>query len=106
MRFALRTNSIALACALPLAIAACGKSDTASQAEKKPAAARSASMPKVQTNKSPCDWISRAAAEKAMGESLTVAPVRVRSAENAVPQADGDGCMYQLKSTSAFSEGK
>jgi hypothetical protein len=41
-----------------------------------------------------------------MGESLTVAPVRVRSAENAVPQADGDGCLYQLKSTSSFSEAK
>lgn len=106
MSFALRTTALALTCALSLTIVACNRADKAKGADTKSATASSTSIPKVQTSKSPCDWISRAAAEKAMGESLTVDPVRVRSAENAVPQADGDGCLYQLKSTSAFSEGK
>jgi hypothetical protein len=110
MSSALRTTVIALTCMLPLGIIACGGSDKgggkAAEPDRKSASTSAASVPKVQTSKAPCDWISRAAAEKAMGEPLTADPVRVRSAENAVPQADGDGCLYQLKSTSAFSEGK
>ena len=110
MSFApLRTTVIALTCTLPLGIVACGGDKGGGKtatADRKSTSASSASVPKVQTSKAPCDWISRAAAEKAMGEPLTADPVRVRSAENAVPQADGDGCLYQLKSTSAFSEGK
>jgi hypothetical protein len=107
---ALRTTAIALACALSLGLVACGRSDNSSDKTPKgggkSASTSSASIPKVQTSKAPCDWISRASAEKALGEPLTADPVRVRSAENAVPQADGDGCLYQLKSSSAFSEGK
>jgi hypothetical protein len=107
MPHALRTTAIALtSAALSLGIVACNRGDKTASADKKSGAASSASVPKVQTNKAPCDWISRADAEKALGEPLTADPVRVRSAENAVPQADGDGCMYQLKSSSAFSEGK
>ena len=103
----LRTTAIALTSVLSLGVVACNRGDkTTSNNDKKTTATSSASVPKVQTNKAPCDWISRADAEKALGEPLTADPVRVRSAENAVPQADGDGCLYQLKSTSAFSEGK
>jgi hypothetical protein len=105
MRHALRTSIAALTCVLSLQMAACNKGDKAAGADTK-SAASSASLPKVQTNKAPCDWISRADAEKAMGEPIIADPVRVRSAENPVPQSDGDGCMYQLKSTSALSEGK
>jgi hypothetical protein len=105
MPHALRTSIAALTCALSLQMAACNKGDKAAGADTK-SATSSASVPKVQTNKAPCDWISRADAEKAMGEPITADPVRVRSAENPIPQTDGDGCMYQLKSTSALSEGK
>ena len=117
MPFTLRTTAIALTCALSLGIVACGHGDNSGDKGgdaagdkaarvKKSASTTSASIPKVQTIKEPCGWISRAAAQKAMGESLTVDPVRVRNADNSVPQADGDACLYQLKSTSAFSEGK
>lgn len=106
MPHALRTTAIALTSVLSLGVVACHRGDKAASSDKKSSATSTASVPKVQTNKAPCDWISRADAEKALGEPLTADPVRVRSAENAVPQADGDGCLYQLKSTSAFSEGK
>ncbi|MEP7065815.1 MAG: hypothetical protein ABI889_07265 [Gemmatimonadota bacterium] len=96
--------------ALTLGIVACKGGDKgsgkAASAEKKSSAKSSASAPKVQTNKAPCDWISRADAEKALGEPLVADPVRVRSAENPVPQPDGDGCLYLVKSPSAISEGK
>jgi hypothetical protein len=107
MPHALRTTAIALtSAALSLGIVACNRGDKTASADKKSGATSSASAPKVQTNRAPCDWISRADAEKALGEPLTADPVRARSAENPVPQADGDGCLYQLKSASAFSEGK
>jgi hypothetical protein len=107
MPHALRTTAIALtSAALSLGVVSCNRGDKTASADKKSVATTSASVPKVQTGKAPCDWISRADAEKALGEPLTADPVRVRSAENPVLQADGDGCMYQLKSSSAFSEGK
>lgn len=106
MHHALRNTAIALTSALSLGIVACNRGDKKPADDKKSGSTSSASVPKVQTNKAPCDWISRADAEKALGEPLTTDPVRVRNAENAVPQADGDACLYQLKSTSAFSEGK
>ena len=65
---------------------------------RKAAASQSASVPKVQTNRAPCDWISRADAEKVLGEPLIGDPVRVRTADNTVPQADGDAS-YGVKST-------
>ena len=99
MSFALRTTVIALTCALPLGIVACGGGDKpggkAADAAKKSSSASSASIPKTQTSKEPCGWISRANAEKAFGEPLSADPVRVRNAENPVPQADGDACLYQ-----------
>ena len=107
MPHALHTTVIALtSAALSLGIVACNRGDKTASADRKSGATSSASAPKVQTNRAPCDWISRADAEKALGEPLTADPVRARSAENPVPQADGDGCLYQLKSASAFSEGK
>jgi hypothetical protein len=106
MPHALRTTAIAFTCALSLGIIACNRGEKGKSADTKAGATSSASIPKVQTNKAPCDWISRADAEKALGEPLTADPVRIRSSENPVPQADGDGCLYQVKSTSAFSEGK
>ncbi len=110
MRHAARTTATFLTCGLTLVSVGCNHADKAAGGDAKVEGAKkapiSANAPKTQLVKSPCDWISRADAEKAMGESLTVAPVRARSAENAIPQADGDACLYQLKSTSAFSEGK
>jgi hypothetical protein len=103
-----RTIAVTLASLLSLGIVACGHSDKggdkAPEAGKKSASTSSASIPKVQTFKEPCGWISRANAEKALGAPLTADPVRVRNAENPVPQADGDACLYQLKK-SGFSEG-
>jgi hypothetical protein len=108
MPHALRTTAIALTSALALGTVACKGGDKAASSDQKSGStsSTSASIPKVQTNKAPCDWISRADAEKALGEPLIADPVRVRSAENAVPQPDGDGCMYQVKSPSPLSEGK
>ena len=108
MSNASRTLAIALTSMLSLGIVACGHGDKggnkAPEVGKKSASTTSASIPKVQTFKEPCGWISRANAEKALGEPLTADPVRVRNAENPVPQTDGDACLYQLKK-SGFSEG-
>jgi hypothetical protein len=109
MSSALRMIAIALTFALSLVMAACGKSDDggdkAPKAGKKSASTASASIPRTQTFKEPCAWISRANAEQALGEPLASDPVVVRNAENPVPQANGDACLYRLKNTSAFSEG-
>jgi hypothetical protein len=100
----LRITAFALATtALSLGLAACNKGEKAAADDKKGGAKQSASVPTVQPNRAPCDWISRADAEKVLGEALTGDPVRVRSAENAIPQADGDGCMYQMKSNSEIT---
>jgi hypothetical protein len=95
----LRPTLIALACALTLGLIACNRGDKAGGAGKA-GASQSASAPKVQTNRAPCDWISRADAEKALGEPLISDPVRVHGADNATPQADGSACAYELKQTS------
>ena len=89
--------------ALSLGAGACNGEDKAAGNGKTSGAKQSASVPKVQFNRVPCDWISRAEAEKVLGEPLISDPVRVRSAENAVPQADGDGCLYEMKQTSEFA---
>jgi hypothetical protein len=107
MRRLPRLTAFALpAIALSVFVVACNRGDKAAGGDKatgkagSAGGAHSASVPKVQTNRAPCDWISRADAEKALGEPVISDPVRVRSAENAVPQADGDGCLYEMKSTS------
>ena len=99
----LRLTSIALASALSIGVIACNRGDKAGSAGKS-GAAQSASVPKVQTNRAPCDWISRADAEKALGEPLISDPVRVRTADNTVPQADGDACLYEMKSNSGVTK--
>ena len=99
MSHALRTSALALAsAALSLGAIACHKGDKS--ASGKGEGSQSASVPTVQYNKAPCDWITRAEVEKVFGEPLVGDPVRVRSAENAVPQPDGRGCMYEMKQTS------
>ncbi|MBK5188792.1 MAG: hypothetical protein JJD97_11155 [Gemmatimonadaceae bacterium] len=104
MPYAPRTAGLALAAAFSLAIVACRGSDKAADGGKAAGTAQSASVPTVQYNKAPCDWISRAEVEKVIGEPLTGDPVRVRSAENPIPQADGDGCLYELKSPSELTK--
>jgi len=103
MPHTLRLTAIALASALSLGVIACNRGDKAGGSGK-PGASQSASVPKVQTNRAPCDWISRADAEKALGEPLIGDPVRVRTADNTVPQADGDACLYEMKSNSEITK--
>ena len=103
MTHTLRHTAITFAIALSLVVVACNRGDKAS-AGGKAAASQSASVPKVQTNRAPCDWISRADAEKVLGEPLVGDPVRVRTADNTVPQADGDACLYEMKSTSEITK--
>jgi hypothetical protein len=98
-----RPTVIGLACALSLGLVACNRGDKAGGGGKS-GASQSASAPKVQTNRAPCDWISRADAEKALGEPLISDPVRVRTADNTVPQADGDACLYEMKSNSEITK--
>jgi hypothetical protein len=102
MPHTLRPIVIALACALSLGLIACNRGDKAGGG--KAGASQTASAPKVQTNRAPCDWISRADAEKALGEPLISDPVRVRTADNTVPQADGDACLYEMKSNSEITK--
>ena len=75
-----------------------------SSGDKSAVATQSASVPTVQTIRAPCEWISRADAEKALGEPLIGDPVRVRTADNTLPQADGDACLYEMKSTSGITK--
>lgn len=104
MSLALRTAALMLGCiALSFGAVACNRGDTKASSGS-PAKAQTASVPKFQVNRAPCDWITRADAEKALGEPLVADPVRVRSADNTVPQADGDGCLYELKGTSELSK--
>ncbi len=103
MKHPLRTATLALASAtLSVALLACSKGDKAAASGNSKAAAQSASMPTVQYNKAPCDWITRAEVERIFGEPLTGDPVRVRSAENPVAQPDGDGCMYEMTPKSEY----
>jgi hypothetical protein len=85
---------------LSLGTLACRGREQSASGTAKTEASTSASVPKVQTSRAPCDWIARADVEKVLGEPLTSDPVRVRTAENPTPQADGDGCLYEMKSTS------
>lgn len=89
---------------LSLATLACSGREQSATGSAKAEASTSASVPKVQTGRAPCDWITRAEVEKVFGEPLTGDPVRVRSAENPIPQPDGDGCLYELKSTSQLTK--
>ena len=99
MTHRLRYTAIAFAATLSVGVVACNRGDKTGSAAKS-GVTQSASAPKVQTNRAPCDWISRANAEKALGESLISDPVRVHGADNATPQADGSACAYEMKQTS------
>lgn len=102
MSFAFRTTALALASiALSLGAIACHKDDKSPGSDSKEAA-QSASVPNVQYNKAPCDWITRGEVEKVFGEPLVGDPVRVRSGENPVPQENGTGCLYEMKPKSEF----
>jgi hypothetical protein len=90
--------------ALVLGAAACHRGEKNGADGAKDAGAQSASAPAVQYNRAPCDWITRAEVEKVLGEPLISDPVRVRSAENAMPQANGDGCLYEMKQTSEIAK--
>ncbi|MDQ2765860.1 MAG: hypothetical protein M3Y30_01775 [Gemmatimonadota bacterium] len=94
-----RHTAIALLSVLSFTLVTCSRGEKAAPGGNA-GASQSASVPKVQTNRTPCDWISRADAEKALGEPLISDPVRVHGADNATPQADGSACAYEMKTTS------
>ncbi len=105
MRHAFRPAAALLASsALALGAAACHRAEKATAEDTHSAARSSTPIPKVQYARSPCEWITRAEAEKVLGEPLISDPQRVRNAENAVPQADGDACAYEMKQTSQFAK--
>lgn len=105
MHQTIRIAALSIAAAtLSLGSLACHGADKPANVDGKGGVAQSASVPKVQMNRAPCDWITRAEVEKVFGEPLTGDPVRVRSAENPIPQADGDGCLYEMKSTSQLTK--
>ena len=58
---------------------------------------RAAQVPSQSTQRDPCSWITRAEAQKALGDSVIAEPVRVRSTETVVPQSNGGACQYQLR---------
>ena len=89
-----------------LGVSACHRAEKATAEDTKSPAGKPAPMPKVQYSRSPCEWITRAEAEKVLGEPLISDPERVRSAENSIPQADGDGCAYEMKQTSQFAKSR
>lgn len=89
-----------------LGASACHRAEKATAENTKSPAGTPAPMPKVQYSRSPCEWITRAEAEKALGEPLISDPQRIRSAENPIPQADGDGCAYEMKQTSQFAKSR
>jgi hypothetical protein len=102
MSHPLRVTILALTSAtLSLGIVACKggeKTSTDTKVTTTTSSTTTTSVPSVQLSRTPCDWISRADAEKALGEPLISDPVRVRTADNKVPQADGDACLYEMKS--------
>ena len=91
--------------AIALVAAACSKKDAPGDAKPdstKAAAPSPSSAAVVQAQSAPsdpCGWITRADAEKALGEPLTDAPTRVRSTETPVEAANGSACRYDLAST-------
>jgi len=86
---------------LVFGVSACKRAEKATADNTKSPAGKPAPMPKVQYSRAPCDWITRAEAEKVISD-----PQRIRSAENPIPQADGDGCAYELKQTSQFAKSR
>ena len=91
--------------AVALVAAACGKKEAPDAAKSDTASGAAPSPPNpavVQAQSAPadpCGWISRADAEKALGEPLTNAPTRVRSTETPVEAPNGSACRYDLAST-------
>lgn len=90
---------------ITLAAAGCGKkaapdgarADSANGAATPPP---NATIVKAQTVPAdPCGWITRADAEKALGESLLVTPTRVKSVETPQDAPNGSACRYDLAST-------
>lgn len=81
--------------------AATPSSDTSTTTAKP---TRAAVVPSQSTQRDPCSWITRADAQKALGDSVVADPVRVRSAENAVAQANGGACQYQLKPQGSMAQ--
>jgi hypothetical protein len=90
--------------AVTLVAVACGKKDAPGDA-KPDTTSTTASPPSVAVVQAqsapsdPCGWISRADAEKALGEALLSAPTRVRSAETPVEAPNGSACRYDLASS-------
>jgi hypothetical protein len=73
------------------ATAAAGGSAAPVAAASRPTVVRSQSA-----NRNPCSWISRGDAQKALGDSVIVEPVRVKSADNIVRSDKGYACLFEL----------
>jgi hypothetical protein len=95
-----RIASIALALAI-FPAAKCGgdSAGTSAATDSSASAPRASRAPAVKSQsaqRDPCSWISRADAQRALGDSVISEPMRVRSPETPVAQPDGSACAYEL----------
>jgi hypothetical protein len=73
-----------------------GTSVAVDSAASSPKASRAPAVRSQPAQRDPCSWLSRAEAQRALGDSIIADPVRVRSPETPVAQPDGDACAYEL----------
>lgn len=92
-----------------LSAAKCGgdsatTSQTTADSAHAPAASRGPAVKTQSAQRDPCSWISRADAQRALGDSVIADPMRVHSADNAVAQANGEACLYELAPKGALPQ--
>ena len=73
-----------------------GTSASTDSSTSAPKTARAPSVKSQSAQRDPCSWISRADAQRALGDSIISDPMRVRSAETPVAQPNGGACAYEL----------
>ena len=84
-----------------ISAAKCGGDSAASSAasDSTTSASKASRAPAVKSQsaqRDPCSWLSRADAQKAIGDSIISDPMRVRSPESPVAQPNGGACAYEL----------
>ena len=92
--------SIALAVAI-FPAAKCGEdsgkfSASTDRSTSAPKPVRATTVQAQSAQRDPCSWLSRADAQRALGDSVISDPVRVRSPETPIAQPDGGACAYEL----------
>ena len=102
------TASIVLAImALPAAKCGGDAAATSAAADSAAPATKSSRAPAVKSQsaqRDPCSWISRADAQHALGDSVIAEPIRVRSPETPVAQANGGACLYELEASGSIKQ--